>query len=78
MSTKAIEKALYILHAHGEFDGSESAKATAADARAELEAIRKAAKEVVDQRALETWQSSMPTTLADAIRTIQSIAKEGP
>lgn len=70
MSTRNIEAVLQWV---GRGDGPPEL----ADALAELAAIREAAHEVVAQKALEDWQSCMPSELASSIRLLQRIAKEG-
>lgn len=45
-------------------------------ARAEVEAIERAAVVVVRDSALDDWDTAMSTELADGIRAIQAIAKE--
>lgn len=66
MSTKKIRMAL-------EHVGAGPLKR---EALAEVEAIEKAAKAVVNYSALEDWNSAMPTDLASGIRTIQDLAEE--
>jgi uncharacterized protein YyaL (SSP411 family) len=46
------------------------------EARAELEALRGAARSVVDEKALEDWNTAMPANLADSIRLLQVVARE--
>lgn len=49
------------------------------DARAainEVDALRNALNLVIREKALQDWESSMPTELADAIRLLQRISKE--
>lgn len=46
------------------------------DALEERQEIERALRVVISEKALQDWESSMPTELADAIRLLQQIAKE--
>lgn len=81
MSTKAIREALGRLEMLMEEPPAGMSVEDAVllnSARTEVEAIERAAHEVVREKALEDWNTAQPVALREGIKVIQAIAKQEP
>lgn len=79
MSTKAIRETLKQFEALAKshrLGVSVEQGAAIRAARAEVEAIEQAAREVVCEKALEDWNTAQPVALREGIQVIQAIAEQ--